>query len=467
MVHTLIHADLTTLAKNDPLPMFSTLNLDDALLLTKDYLYYIDDESADRKHDRFGIFLSPFAQSADRGKTIRGTDACPPPPIEPCDPTLTDTPLGDLTGRTSMLALLFGAFPAGVDFYPGGENGFLETAFSNIFCTDPDDPDTCFETAGQLNNEKYIDPDQKFGYFSFPLKYRKRGLRLELVARVYKNFGVRLQTGFSSIRQVREATRDLTDEDTFEGLSGAKVEEFLMDQLDNIASEIGINLCNFIETSMEEVRFNVFWRQGFEINKEAEQDWARFLLIPYFQVSGSASPGKRQDPFMLFALPFGNNTHPSVGLTGGINFNFLETIEIGGEVGYTHFFSKSQCMPIPNSKFQTNLFPFSTNVSIQPGDSWYFGARLAAYHFIDKLSMYFEWFVLDHQEDHICLKNPDPAFLPEVLECTTSFKVKLGNAGFNYDLSPNIGVGFLWQIPFSQRNAYRSSTLMGGFNVTF
>ena len=124
-------------------------------------------------------------------------------------------------------------------------------------------------------------------------------------------------------------------------------------------------------------------------------------------------------------------------------------------------------MPIPNNEFQTNLYPFSTEVSIQPGDNWYFGARIAAYHFIDNLSMYFEWFVLDHQKDDICLKNPDPAFVPEVLECISTFKTKLGNAGFNYDLSPNIGIGFLWQIPFSQRNSYRSSTIMAGLNVTF
>jgi len=465
VAHAPLNAELSTLAKNDALPMFTTLNLDDALLLTKDYLYYIDDESADKKHNRFSFSISPFAQSADRGKTIRGTDACPPAPVPPCDPTLTDTPLGDLTGRTSMLALLYGAFPNGVTTYPGGPTGFLSTAFANLLCSS-DDPAVCLTEQGHFNNERYIDPEQLFGYFSFPLKYRKRGVRFEMAARFYKNFGIRIQTGFSQIRQVREGTVDLTT-GTFEGLSAEDVDLYLMDQLDNIANEMGINLCNFIETSMEEVRFNLFWRQAFEINKEAESDWVRFLLIPYCEIAGSVSPGKSQNYNQFFSVPFGNNTHPSTGLTAGINFNFLETIEIGGEVAWTHFFAKDSCRPIPNSKFQTNLFPFKTNVSIQPGDNWHFCARMAAYHFIDKLSMFFEWYVLDHQQDHICLKEPDPAFLPGVLECTTSFKVKLGNAGFNYDLSPNIGVGFLWQIPFSQRNAYRSSTLMAGFNLTF
>ena len=81
--------------------------------------------------------------------------------------------------------------------------------------------------------------------------------------------------------------------------------------------------------------------------------------------------------------------------------------------------------------------------------------------------MHFEWIVVDHKQDKITLATANPAFLPGVLEQRSTFKAKLGNAGFNYDISPNIGLGFLWQIPFSQRNSYRSSTVMAGINVTF
>ena len=132
-----------------------------------------------------------------------------------------------------------------------------------------------------------------------------------------------------------------------------------MDQLDAIADEIGVDLCDFIQTSMEEVRFNIFWRQAFEMNEDAESDWAKFLIIPYVEAGASVSPGKKDNDHKFFAVPFGNNTHPSVGFTTGINLDFLETIEIGGEIGYTHFFKKSFCRPIPNNEFQTNLFPFS------------------------------------------------------------------------------------------------------------
>jgi len=457
IVHTPLRADLTSLAKNDALPMFTTLNVDDALLLTKEQLTYKDYDWAEKKHDHFSFSLSPFAQNADRGKTIKG-QTCPSV-VDSCGLTLTDTPLGDLTGRTGMIALVYGAVPAGKTLAPK-----LVAAKNVLF---PGQTNTA------INNEGDIDPKQLFGYFSFPLKYRKRGVAFQMAARFAKNFGLYVQTRVSTIRQVRQDTLDLTGTpaDTFEPVTPTvkkdDVQQYLMDELCTIANEIGINLCDFVKTSMEEVRFNLFWRQAFEMNQDADSDWAKFLLIPYVQAGASVSPGAKDNDHKFFATPFGNNIHPSCGFTTGLNIDFLETIEIGGEIGYTHFFKKNFCMPIPNSKFQTNLFPFSTEVDVSPGDNWHFGARIAAYHFVDKLSMYFEWFVLDHQKDSICLVNPDPAFLPEVLECTTSFKTKLGNAGFNYDLSPNVGVGFLWQIPFSQRNSYRSSTIMAGFNVTF
>ena len=476
IVHTPAQAHLTSLAKNDALPMFTTLNLDDEYLLTREQLEYKFDGSdgreyewADKKRNRAGIFLSPFAQNADRGKMITG-QLCNPT-ISPC-PWLNDTPLGDLTGRTSMIAMLYSNAVDGFTNFPQGQTlpESLTSALNTLFPI----TDTATGARGGLNNEGNIDPAQQYGFFSFPLTYRKRGIAFEASVLFAKNFGLLAQARVSTIRQVSERVIDLTAGSDFAPLTSASVtkpntENFLMDPLGTIAEEIHVNLCNFIKTAMEEVWINLYWRQAFPMNENAESEWARFLLIPYVEVGAGGSFGKLDNDFKFFAVPFGNNKHNSVGFTAGINFDFLQTIEIGGEAGYTHFFSRTYCRPIPTSEFQSNLFPFSTNVKVSPGGNWYFGARIAAYHFLEHLSMYFEWFVLDHAQDTICLTEPDPtnAFLPGDLACTTSFKTKLGNAGFNYDLSPNLGLGFLWQIPFSQRNSYRSSTLMASINVTF
>lgn len=471
--HMPLHAHLTSLTNNDAIPMFSTLNIDEEYLLTRKQLEYKFDGSGGReytwlekKRDRVGFSLSPFAQNADRGKSIKGQPCIPNP--QPC-PMRDETPLGDLTGRTGMIALLYNNGPVNASGpLPQGQTlpPVLQRALDALF------EETSPGIRPGLNDEANIDPMQQYGYFSFPLKYRKRGVGFQLAAMFAETFGILVQTRVSTIRQVRQETLNLTSSNEFVPItpavaSAANVNNYLMRQLEEIADEIHINMCDFISTSMEEVRVNLFWRQAFPMNEDAENEWSRFLLIPYVEVGASGSPGKLDNEFKFFAAPFGNNRHTSIGFTTGINIDFLETIEIGGEIGYTHFFKRTYCRPVPNNEYQTNLFPFSTEVTVRPGDNWYFGARIAAYHFLEHLSMYFEWFVLDHQRDSICLVNPDPAFVPEVLECASSFKTKLGNAGFNYDLSPNVGIGFLWQIPFSQRNAYRSSTIMAGLNVTF
>lgn len=476
-VHTPAHADLTTNAKNDPIPLFSTLNLDDRLLLTREQLLYKFDalngwdyEWADKKCDRINISISPFNQSASRGKTIKGS-VCPPPTLPPliiC-PELRDVALGDLTGRTSMIPLLYGPIPAGINF--AQDFPVLNAAKQALF------PDVDGQPNPGLDNEANIDPLERLGFFSFPIEYRKRGLRFEASGRLPFNLVLQMQAGFASIRQTRENTVNLTDFSDSDPaftpvtltLTEPKVDDFLMDQILAIMDELNIDFCDFIETSLEDIRFNLFWRDFFPVNEEAESSWARFLVIPYFEISGSLSPVKVDNGRRFFGVPFGNNRHSSAGLTAGVNLDFIETIEIGGEIGWTHFFRKNFCnMPVPTSEFQQNLYPFSTNVSIHPGDNWHYCVRLAAYHFLDRLSMHFEWYVLDHQKDHIkVLNDPDEIFLPEVLECQSTFKVKLGNIALNYDFSPNFNVGLLWQIPFSQRNAYRSSTIMAGINVTF
>lgn len=442
---------ISSLAKNDAFPVFTTRD-PHTFLLTKEKLKFKDIEWAEQKGDRIDISVSAFGQNADRGKTIKGEDTFT---FNETTDTATTTiiPLGDLTGRSSMIALLYGNLPQGEAYGP-----FLQTA-----------RDTLFPGVAVINDQTEIDPAQEFGYFSFPLEYRKRGVRFELAARVFNGIGISVQAGVSTIRQVVEDRDNLTskaDPKEFD-LKPEDVDRVLMKELDNIAQEIKLDIRDFCETSIEEIRFNLFWRYAYELN-EGDDEWSHFLLIPFLQVTGSISPGKKKDSSRLFALPFGNNDHHAAGFTAGLNFDFIETIEVGCEVGFTHFFDKSFTnFRVPNSQFQTTIFPFATNVKVSPGHNWHFGAKISAYHFLDKLSMHFHYLIVEHKEDSIKLKKEDSAFIPRTLEKVSSFKTKLANIGFNYDLSPNVAAGFLWQAPFSQRNTYRSTTVMFSFMATF
>ena len=301
-----IRAELSSLAKNDPYPVFSTLNIDELFLLTAEQLKFKDPDWAKRKKSRVNFSISPFTQNADRGKAI--TDQpCPPTVINPLTtplpcPDINDA-LGDLTGATNMLALLYGKFPASANnMYPGGVTGYLTEAFFVLF-------DNTSEEPGKLTNAQYLDPYGLTGAFSFTLKYRKRGVRFELDARIWDDIGIRVQAGVSSIRQTRENTINLND--TVQTTDPTKeaflkdVDITLMEQVDNIAAQMGVYIGDTNHASAEEVRLNLFWRHAYEVNKDAD-DWTHFLCIPYAEVSGSFSPGDARNSNELFAVPFGN-----------------------------------------------------------------------------------------------------------------------------------------------------------------
>lgn len=50
--------------------------------------------------------------------------------------------------------------------------------------------------------------------------------------------------------------------------------------------------------------------------------------------------------------------------------------------------------------------------------------------------MYVEYVMMEHKQDTITLKEPDFAFLPNILEAKTAFKSKVINAGLTYAISP-------------------------------
>jgi len=441
--NTRLYADpnLSSLTRNDGYPVFTTLD-PHTFLYTKEKLKYKYPEFAKQKHDFVGISISPFGQNADRGRDLAGKK------VE----------LSDLTGRWNILALLFGQIPAGKELPPT-----LQEAFDELFPGVP---------VGTLNDCANIDPNEQFGFMSFPLKYRKRGVRIDIEANLVAGFGLKFDAGIVSIRQtvtgIIDRTCEFNKQCPFEPtIDTAKVKELLTSKIKKVATEIGLNLSDFCETSADEIRLNLFWRHAYELNR-GEPEWPHTLFIPFFEIGGSFSPGRKKKSCEAFGVPFGNNDHSAIGATVGLNFDFIDTIEIGAEVGITHFFDRDfENFFVPTSQFQSSIFPFSTDVTVSPGHNWHFGAKIAAYHFLEHLSMWFQYLIVEHKEDCIKVKKCDEAFLPEVLEERSSWKLKVANIGFNYDISPNIGLGFLWQAPLSQRNTYRTTTIMASFYATF
>lgn len=497
---------ISSLAKNDPYPMFTTLDPHE-FLQTQDKLLLkgmIDQENYWKEH--VSISVSPFSQSARCGKTFCGDsflgidNRCV---NNPCNRIGRPVPieLGDIAGRWNMLALLFGPVPQGQELPP-----LLQEAQTALF----DGPPTIDDIAA-------IDPEQLFGCFSVPLKYKKQGVRFDFEANIYCDLCVGLQIGVADITQCVPQTfvmtttiNNTTDRNgtyydtrrlgfidltcsagdpcdnrpicpiptssttppdcdgTFEctDLTAKAVQCALMNKLAGIADEIGLDIGSFDKTSIEDVRLRLYWRHAYPATRC--NDSANPLVIPYFLLEGSLATGKKAQPYKAFSLPFGNNGSNSIAFTGGVNFDLPETVEFGMEAGFTHFFKEDFCdFRVPTFEGQTGIFPFSTAVSVQPGNNWHFAAKMSAYHFLECLSFWFQYVIVHHQRDNICLKNPDPAFLPHVLEERSAFQSQLGNFALNYDITPYISIGFLWQAPFVQRNSYRSTTYLFSVNSFF
>ncbi len=475
---------LSSLAKNDPYPVYSTLDPQDYLFLGEK-LSIKDPKYASLIWDHVSLSISPFGQNADCGKNIDCNKAN----------------LGDLTGRWSMIALLYGPIPNGQTMAPT-----LQTALENLF------PGV---SPGSASDPTKIDPSQDFGFFSVPLKYRKRGVRFEMSGNLAGGFGINLQTGIVCMSQTATGFIDLTTcspsgcQFDPAPITGEQVEDYLMKQVKQIAKEVRLDICDFSEISVEEIRLNLYWRKAFELNRwmgdtttasqraekdmdyqeddqqehslassnrlEDNGDFPHVIFFPFFEVSGSFSPGQPKEPDKVgfnkkFALPFGNNEHSAIGFTGGLAFDFVQSIELAAEAGLTYFFKKDfDHFRLPTHACQSGIYPFRTDVSVHPGINWHFGAKIAAFHFLGNLSGYFEYVQLEHKPDDIRLRKceDEGTFLVRDYEKLTGFKNKLANTALTYDISPNMSLGLLWQIPLSQGNSYRSSTILFSFNARF
>jgi len=253
----------------------------------------------------------------------------------------------------------------------------------------------------------------------------------------------------------------------YPNVTAPNVEKYLMNEFDCIIKEIGMSNQTYQKTGLEELMAELYWRYPFSLNENRE-DWLQILAIPYLEGGVGFSPSDAVNTSELYGHMFGNNKHVSAGIAAGFCLDFVETVEIGAEVGYTHFFDQNfDCFRVPNSKLQNVIYPFTTSVNVQPGHNMHYAIKLTARNFLEKLSGYFQFVALEHTQDCITLRHPDPAFVPEVLGRKTGFKTKVANLGLTYPLTPNFLAGFMWQAPLSQRGAGRTTTIMFGLSGSF
>lgn len=490
----------------DPYPLYSTLDPQEFMARKeREWLKGLSD-SDEKDTQRFRFAISPYVQFADRGRDANNNQEY----------------LGDINGRWNMIALLFGKTPTDQTLAPT-----LQIAKDNMFgfniqeVTDPGlyvDPEKQFGFfAVPLVYRKYgarFEFDLRFfkdfgvciqtGYACISQRQQdlcktfdicagvscnsdpctraigtenitKSGKEIEEITKAESTCGSCSHTGYTlpvnltlcSTKDQLPETATIPSGQNVTQITRAQTNYYLMNQLYTIASEMGLSLADYECTSIEDTRFNLYWRHPIEVNAE-RQDWSHFLFVPFAEICYAIGCGKIKDPCMMFSVPFGNNGHDAFGGKLGFLLDFSETLEIGVDAGATHFFDKSfSNYRLPTSIYQTGIFPFATSVKVCPGINCFGTFKLAAYHFLGNLSTYWQYAIVAHKNDKICLCNQDSAFLPGVLERRSNWTSQLLNVAFNYDISPNVGLGVLCQAPLWQKRAYASTTIMIGLNASF
>lgn len=458
-------------------------------------------QEGDIKNSHFSLALSGYYQKANSGRNYDREKVA----------------LGDLEGRWNMLGMCYGPVPGAVVpgspvFPPSLTNTDFDSthtlrlgeAKQIIFNTLPND-EVCADKI-------LTDSSRQVGFFSVPTHYRKHGVRFELCFQPHVDFGFFIQGGYADIKNTATQFINLTPycdpcvgpcNQMFDQPEPGNsflpttpqftcsvvqlVNDLLMSasSANRIFREQGIerrsntqNRCDFRESSFEDLRFSVWLRHIFQLN-QYNCEWPELALIPFFNAEGSIALEKTVNTMRALAVPFGNNGHNSIAFTGGFHIDFYETVEIGFHGGATFFSSRNVSnYRLPTHETQSGVFPFATNVKLQPGNNHHFEVMLHAYRFLGKLSGHVAFVFVNHDEDKITITDPElrdakspktwePVFRVEQQECLTKFTSQFLTTAGNYEISPNISLGFAVQWPIQQRNAFRSTTVIGSIKGTF
>jgi hypothetical protein len=504
-----IYGTLSNLTTNDSFSFYSTkypynyLSRNERVVFEKIGSTCYDEE-------RFRFSITPFTQWARKGLNNRAEiTRTRNEDNEVIDERASE--LGDIPERLNVVPLFY--------------DEFLKNRILDFLGYDPD-PDSCFNKAIQPKN---ADPNNQFGRFSVPLEYKKSGVRFELILKLWENcfnaIGLKAQTGVAHIRQYTRGFRDLScnarglectssgSESEPNGCSEQSCCIFPFRQCDcknqyipnianrfyKIAEYLDYDIRNFYETRPEDLKLYLWYRDIIELNA-TDPFWPRVVCMPFFEAGVGIPLTGHADPLQLLALPFGNNGHTSAGVFGGLEFEFIDNLDFTAGGGVTKFFKQDICnMPLPTHELESKIYPYKADVEVDPGYTAQATATIRARNLIDRLSVWFQFMFLSHSEDRIKIcrsyipeesdyyprnltsndrikttlsVSPDLArrtlrqgFLVDKVENLSKWETNFFNIAFNYDISPDVSLGMLYQHSYTytnlaqRRNTYCNSTL--------
>lgn len=479
-------------SRNDPFPLATASNP----LGSFTTFYDCDPEFQAR------FSLSAYEQNADSAGDCAGNASVvidtPATASSPEIILVNPRPLGNLYGPWNFIGL----------FYPEANGdttiqGALSTAlhinpspssdFTNFWSTDfPDQAsfDTCVNQ--NVRNPSRSDPNKLYGFVDADFVYYKYGARFDADILTPIDLGLRIRLGVAQIRQFpcpgyidrMPSQATVCPSSTPPTLcTGCRtlVSDGIINQRQTIASLLALDLGPYCASSIDLADIALYWTHPFEINRPAETfDYAapHATFNPFLVFEFSPPFGKRRPPEKLCVATFNNNGHTAWGMTGGFTFNFLQTVEVGFDLGFTMFSCEAYPnQPVPTNAFEEGIYTRKADFTIRPGTNWSFGACVVAHHFLENFTASVDFRLVQHCLDDIMFQRisllpgqqPYPAsnLLISKLVNQSGWRSCFVDCGLTYDVSENIGLGIFAQLPVRQRFAYRSTTFMGSLIISF
>lgn len=371
-------------------------------------------------------------------------------------------------------------------------------------------PSNVAGTAPSILSESVLEADSiYFGAFSTPLTYQKAGFRWELNLDFTDDIGFVARGGLCQITQrvippkpisglapnpmenynqnasastgappsLYGGLNTVSNGSNYSntgipvGLAQATFNEWVANNMEDLFDPInGINLNyeTFSQAGVEDIQILGFLRHAFPIHPSDPDKYTSIVATPYAIFGGTIPIAPVQDYTKLYALPFGNNSHVSLGGVLGLTFDFIDSVEFGFEFGATYFLEKTiYSVPCPNHILQRVIYPYTQNLIVQPGFNGQFAFIFNAYEFAHNTSFSFRYNYVQHNPDNITLETPSPYFLPSQLEIKSPWTSQMFVAALTFEIQPSIFMSIAWQGALSQRNAYCSNTILGSLNFQF
>ncbi len=526
---SMISANITTLQSWDPTPIFNAanLNMPPDTPFTNNLKRRVLDDTTD-KHRRWGINVSPFVQKAVRAQQTDNIYFGDTPINGVSTPGLPSTQMSDYQGTPYLMGLFLGQDVNGNSIWGGPADPDTGNAFDitsgNIAALSNlgsnlqdaitqlnDNSDTTATSTALLYNtgtnpsitpptytspsilsQSVLEQDRKyFGAFSVPLTYQKAGFRWELNFDLTDSFGLIARGGFCQITQRALPAFNLsnssstiypnlntvynasiTDPDEFPYPPAQTIfDEYVTNNINSLldaTNGVDYDISTFSQAGIEDIQILGFMRHPFQLHPADTDKFSSVMLTPYVILGGTIPIAPVKDYSKLYALPFGNNGHPSVGGVIGLTVDFMNSLEFGFEFGATGFVKKNiEQLPMPNHELQRVLYPYRQDVSYSPGFNGQFAAILNAYKFTHNVSFSLRYNYVQHNQDTITLQTASPYFMPEMLEELSIWNSQMFTGALIFELQPSVFLSVAWQGALSQKNAYCSNTILTSLNFLF